>query len=75
MVQYQAQVYLWLKEIVPRADVLALRKQVFAALAEDGLAQEASDPVEGSRCREQARMDRAFRPASPGERNSNVKIS
>jgi ectoine hydroxylase-related dioxygenase (phytanoyl-CoA dioxygenase family) len=45
--QYQAQGYLWLKGLLPRADVLAFRRRVFAAFAESGLVAPGTDPVDG----------------------------
>lgn len=45
--QYEAQGYLWLKGILPRDEVLAFRRRVFAALAEVGMVAEDSDPVDG----------------------------
>jgi ectoine hydroxylase-related dioxygenase (phytanoyl-CoA dioxygenase family) len=45
--QYQAQGYLWLKGLLPRAEVLAFRRRYFAAFSELGLLAPGTDPVEG----------------------------
>lgn len=45
--QYEAQGYLWLKGILPRDEVLAFRRRVFAAFADAGLIADGSDPVDG----------------------------
>ena len=43
--QYQAQGYLWLKHLLPRAEVLAFRRRYFEALSQ--LTAPGSDPVDG----------------------------
>src|SRR5258706_11982876 len=43
--QYQAQGYLWLKHLLPPAEVLAFRRRYFAALSQ--LIAPGTDPVEG----------------------------
>ncbi len=45
--QYATQGYLWLKGILPRAEVLAFRRRVFTAFAETGLVKQGTDAVEG----------------------------
>jgi hypothetical protein len=43
--QYQAQGYLWLKHLLPPAEVLAFRRRYFEALSQ--LIAPGTDPVEG----------------------------
>lgn len=45
--QYQAQGYLWLKDILPRAEVLDFRRRYFEAVADSGLLAPGTTPVEG----------------------------
>lgn len=45
--QYEAQGYLWLKGILPRAEVLAFRRRVFAAFSEAGLLMPGTDAQDG----------------------------
>ncbi|MBA2396325.1 MAG: phytanoyl-CoA dioxygenase family protein [Ktedonobacteraceae bacterium] len=45
--QYQTQGYLWLKGLLPRQQILALRRRFFALFAETGLLAPDSDPVDG----------------------------
>ncbi len=45
--QYQAQGYLWLKGILPRAEILDFRARVIETLREAGLVAEGTDSVDG----------------------------
>jgi hypothetical protein len=45
--QYQAQGYLWLKGLLPRQEILAVRRCFFEMVAEAGLLAPGSDPVDG----------------------------
>ena len=45
--QYQAQGYLWLKGLLPRQQVLALRRHFFETFRASGFLAPGSDPVEG----------------------------
>ena len=45
--QFAAQGYLWLKGILDRQRIFAFRKRFFASLADCGLLQPGSDPVDG----------------------------
>ncbi len=45
--QYQAQGYIWLKGLIPRADVLDFRRRYFEAIADSGVLAPGTDPVEG----------------------------
>jgi ectoine hydroxylase-related dioxygenase (phytanoyl-CoA dioxygenase family) len=45
--QYQAQGYLWLQGLLPRAEVEAFRRYFFRAFEDTGLLAPHSDPVEG----------------------------
>lgn len=45
--QYEAQGYLWLKQVLDRAEILAFRRRYFAAMAEVGMIAPGSDPVDG----------------------------
>jgi ectoine hydroxylase-related dioxygenase (phytanoyl-CoA dioxygenase family) len=45
--QYRAQGYLWLKQLLDRAEVLAFRRRFFATFRELGLLAPSSDPMDG----------------------------
>ncbi|OJK00434.1 hypothetical protein ASPACDRAFT_1880766 [Aspergillus aculeatus ATCC 16872] len=45
--RYEADGYLFLKQVIPRADVLETRRRYFDYLAPTGVLKEGSDPVEG----------------------------
>ncbi len=45
--QFQAQGYLWLKSLLPRAKVLEMRRRYFAAMQETGLLKPGTDPIDG----------------------------
>ena len=45
--QYQTQGYLWLQGLLPRQQVLTVRRQFFEAFSETGLLAPDSDPEEG----------------------------
>ncbi|KAL3480262.1 hypothetical protein BJX99DRAFT_37578 [Aspergillus californicus] len=45
--RYNADGYLFLKQVLPREDVLEARRQYFTYLSETGVLKEGSDPVEG----------------------------
>lgn len=45
--QYQTQGYLWLKGLLPRQEILAVRRCFFEMVAEAGLLAPGSDPVDG----------------------------
>lgn len=45
--RYERDGYLWLKDLLPRAEVLAFRRYFFARFADIGLLAPGSDPVEG----------------------------
>jgi len=45
--RYRADGYLWLKGLLPRAEVLDFRRRYFAAMASAGLIRPGTDPVDG----------------------------
>src|SRR5450432_2043380 len=45
--QYQAQGYLWLKGLLPRQEILAVRRCFFERFSDTGFLAPGSDPVEG----------------------------
>jgi len=45
--RYREQGYLWLRGMLPRAEVLEFRRHFFATLSDTGLLEPGSDPVEG----------------------------
>lgn len=45
--QYREQGYVWLKGLIPRADVLNFRQRYFAAIADSGVLAPGTEPVEG----------------------------
>src|SRR5262249_54530915 len=45
--RFEAHGYLWLKDFLPRDDVIAFRRHVFAAFIDTGLIASGSDPADG----------------------------
>ena len=45
--QYKAQGYLWLKNMLDRSEVLAIRRRFFEAFANTGFLAPGSDPIDG----------------------------
>ncbi|KAG9110570.1 hypothetical protein FRC07_008176 [Ceratobasidium sp. 392] len=54
--RFMNQGYLWVKSLVPRADVLEFRRKYFEFMKPTGVLKEGTDPVEGTYCGEDPEM-------------------